>query len=193
MIKVGDKLVSEEVLAVKFACDLAACKGACCVKGDAGAPLDHEECHKLEEIYPTLEPYLSEKSKAAIAEQGKWTRFDDTFETPLVDGKECAYVVFEEGTAFCGIERAWQDGKIDFQKPVSCHLYPIRISHLGSIGLDAVNYDKWSICNAACHLGEHLQLPLFKFLKAPLTRKYGTEFYAELEEVYLAWKEQYDQ
>lgn len=193
MIRIGDKVVSQDVFDVRFACDLGACKGACCVKGDAGAPLEKEECEILDEIYPEVAPYLSEAARESIEKQGKWTQWDDKFETPLLEDKECVYVVFEEGIAFCGIERAWQDGKVKFQKPVSCHLYPIRISHLGSIGVDAVNYDQWSICNAACHNGEKLGLPVFRFLKAPLIRKYGTEFYNELEEINTAWQQQKEQ
>lgn len=190
MIRIKDKVVSQDIFDVHFACDLSACKGACCVKGDAGAPLEKEECEKLEEIYPEVAPYLPEKAREVIEQEGKWTDWEGQYETPLLEGKECVYVVFEEGTAFCGIEQAWQDGKIDFQKPISCHLYPVRISHLGSIDVDAINYDQWSICNAACYKGEQLGLPLYRFLKAPLTRKYGTEFYNELDEIYVAWQKQ---
>lgn len=193
MIRIGDKVVSQDVFDVKFACDLSACKGACCVKGDAGAPLEREECDILEEIYPEVEPYLSEASRDAIREQGKWTEWGGSYETPLLEGKECVYVVFENEVALCGIEQAYRDGKIRFQKPVSCHLYPIRISHLGSIDVDAVNYDEWSICKAACHNGEQLGLPVYRFLKAPLIRKYGTEFYNELEEIHTAWQQQKEQ
>lgn len=191
MIKIGDHLVSEELREHKFVCDLNACKGACCVEGDAGAPLAPEELQILEDIYPEVEPYLSEKSKASILEQGVWVQDGPGFyETPLVDGKECSYVIFEDGTSWCGIEKAWKEGKIDFQKPISCHLYPIRITELKSVGMDALNYDRWSICNAACHLGEKLKVPVYKFLKAPLQRKYGEAFYQELCEIMEALDQQ---
>lgn len=186
MIRIDDKLISQDVFERQFACDLGACQGACCVQGDAGAPLEDEECDILDEIYPQVAPYLSEASRQSIEAQGHWVENEDYLETPLLDGKECAYVVFEEGMALCGIEMAWKDKKTDFQKPISCHLYPIRVSKLGSINVEALNYDKWSICSDACDNGKRLGLPVFRFLKAPLIRKYGEEFYWELEEISVA-------
>ncbi len=193
MIRIGDKVVSQDVFDVKFACDLGACKGACCVKGDSGAPLEEEECKILDEIYPEVAPYLTEARRETIAAEGTWILGKEGYETPLLEGKECVYVVFNNGVALCGIEQAYRDGKIKFQKPVSCHLYPIRVNRMGSINVDALNYDQWSICNAACHKGERLGLPVFRFLKAPLIRKYGTRFYDELEEIHIAWQQQKEQ
>ncbi len=184
MVRIEDKLVSRGVFDVKFTCDLRACKGACCVKGDTGAPLEEEECKILDEIYPEVAPYLSVASRETVEEKGKWVKGTEGFETPLLEGRECAYVVFKEGIALCGIEQAFQDGGTKFHKPVSCHLYPIRINRLGSINVDALNYDQWSICNAACYKGEQLGLPVFRFLKTALIRKYGADFYNNLEEVY---------
>ncbi|MEM7035660.1 MAG: DUF3109 family protein [Bacteroidota bacterium] len=184
MIKIQDKLVSDELRTVHFVCDLAACKGACCVEGDAGAPLDPSEKKILEDIYPEVFPYLPPVSRRAIREQGPWTEdIPGMPETPLINDKECAYVVFEEGTAMCAIEMAHRDGKIDWPKPISCHLYPVRLSKLGNVDVEAVNYETWDICEAACTLGKSVKMPLYKFLRQPLTRKFGAEFYAELSAV----------
>ena len=185
MLAIGDTLVSEEILEKKFVCDLNACKGGCCVKGDYGAPLEDEELAVLEEIYPKVKPYLTRAGVEAIDKQGKYIRYSKKeWVTPLIKGKECAYTVFDPdssgGIAKCGIEKAWLDGKIGFQKPVSCHLYPIRINKLKS-GVDSVNYDRWSICKAACKLGDSLKVPVYKFLKSSLVRKYGDAWFDQLE------------
>ncbi|MEM1000032.1 MAG: DUF3109 family protein, partial [Bacteroidota bacterium] len=182
------KLVSDELRSVHFVCDLHACKGACCVEGDSGAPLDPEEREILENIYPQVAPYLSETSRAAIYEQGPWVKDDEGYGTPLVAGKECAYVIHgSDGMAHCGIERAYRDGRIDWPKPISCHLYPVRIKPLGSIEVQALNYDTWDICKPACTLGKELKVPLYKFLKAPLIRKYGERFYRTMEDIFDHW------
>lgn len=190
MIKIDDKLVSEDLRSVHFVCDLGACKGACCVEGDAGAPLEEDELPILEEVYQDVAPYLSPASRRAIREQGVWV--DDPEEgygTPLVEGKECAYVVFEDSTAFCGIERAWRDGKISWAKPISCHLYPVRIKELQSIEVEALNYDTWSICQPACANGKKLKVPLYRFLREPLTLKFGEQFYKQMAEIFEAMDE----
>ena len=182
MLATGETLVSEEILEKKFVCDLNACKGGCCVKGDYGAPLEDDELAVLEEIYPKVKPYLTKAGVEAIDKQGKYIRYSKKeWVTPLIKGKECAYTVFDGGIAKCGIEKAWLDGKIGFQKPVSCHLYPIRINKLKS-GVDSVNYDRWSICKAACKLGDALKVPVYKFLKSSLVRKYGEAWYDQLEQ-----------
>jgi len=181
MIAIGNTLISEEIIEKKFVCDLASCKGACCVKGDYGAPLEDNEIEILDRIYDAVEPYIPESGRAAIKKQGKYLRYEKKeWVTPLVKGKECAYTIFENGIAKCAIEKAYYDGKVDWKKPISCHLYPIRINKHRS-GLDAVNYDRWSICNPACKLGESLKVPVFKFLKEALVRKYGEKWYNELE------------
>ncbi len=183
MLAVGDTLVSEEIIEKKFVCDLSACKGACCVKGDYGAPLEEAELPILDRVYNKVKPYLTETGIKAIERQGKYLLYAKTeWVTPLVNGKECAYTIFEKGIAKCGIEKAYFDGKIDFQKPVSCHLYPIRINKMKS-GVDALNYDRWSICKAACKHGESLKVPVFRFLRNSLIRKYGEKWYEQLEQV----------
>lgn len=180
MIELDGKLLSTDLFKKEFVCNLGACKGACCVEGNAGAPLDEAEAELLEQLYPKFESYLSEEGKAAVAQQGKSVQGLGELETPLINGKECAYTVFEnDGTASCGIEKAYLDGKIDWKKPISCHLYPIRIAKYSSF--EALNYDRWSICSDACTLGAELKVPVFRFLKEPLIRKYGSDFYNELE------------
>jgi hypothetical protein len=182
MLAIGETLVSEDILEKKFVCDLNACKGGCCVKGDYGAPLEDDELPILDSIYPVIKPYLTASGIEALEEQGKYIRYSKKeWVTPLVKGKECAYTVFDKGVAKCGIEKAWLDGKIDFQKPVSCHLYPIRINRMKS-GVDSVNYDRWSICKAACKLGDSLKVPVYRFLKSSLVRKYGAAWFEQLEE-----------
>jgi len=192
-IQIKDTVVSSEIFEEAFVCDLSRCKGACCVEGDAGAPLETLEVKILEKEYENIKPFLRSEGIAAIEEQGTSildTR-DDEPVTPLVEGKECAYVVFDEkGTALCGIENAWKAGKTSFRKPISCHLYPIRINKYRTF--EAVNYHKWEICSPACSLGLELKVPVFKFLKEALIRKYGQEWYDEADQVALLWKEQRD-
>ncbi len=181
MLAIGETLVSEEVIEKKFVCDLNACKGACCVKGDYGAPLEDAELPVLDKIYEKVKPYMSPDGIKAVEKQGKYVLYDKKeWVTPLIKGRECAYTFFEKGIAKCAIEKAYYEDKIDFKKPISCHLYPIRINKMKS-GVEAVNYDKWKICDPACSLGATLQVPVFKFLKDSLTRKYGEEWYKQLE------------
>ncbi len=182
MIQVGAVLVADDVIAKKFVCDLEKCRGACCVGGDSGAPLDEEELGILEEIYDKVEPYLTEDGKNSIKKYGKYlVDSDGDYVTPLVNGDlECAYTIFENGVAKCGIEKAWEDKVIDFKKPISCHLYPIRITKMKT-GAEALNYHKWDLCKAACTLGKKLDVPVYQFLKNPLIRKYGEKWFAELE------------
>lgn len=189
MISIGDALVSEDILEKEFVCDLSKCNGACCVEGDAGAPLDEREVQKLEDIYEDVKPYLRPEGVRAIERQGTSVidGSDGESVTPLVNGAECAYVIIDEkGTTKCGIEKAWEEGKVDWQKPVSCHLYPIRIDSYPSY--DAVNYHKWQICAPACDLGAQLKVPVYKFTRDALIRKYGNAWYQELEEVADLWQ-----
>ena len=184
-IVIDDVIISGELLKEVFTCDLTACKGACCVEGEGGAPLEDEEVPLLEAAFEVVKPYLPEKGLKAIEAQGLYIEeYPGELATPLVDdNRECAYTVFaENGTAQCGIELAWLDGKTPFRKPVSCHLYPVRI-HKGN-KMEAVNYERWDICSAACALGEKTQIPVFRFVKDALLRKYGEEFYGILEHVY---------
>lgn len=183
MIAIGSTLCSEEVFTHAFVCDLGKCQGACCVEGDAGAPLRDEELLVLDRIRPALEPFLRPEGLAALAEQGNYVRDSDgEWVTPLVAGKECAYVVFKGGTSFCGIETAHRAGVVDWPKPLSCHLYPIRVTSYKAY--DALNVDHWKVCEPACSLGRELNVPVFRFLKNSLIRAYGTEWYEEAEQVY---------
>ena len=181
MIAIKDTLVSEDLLEKKFVCDLTRCKGACCVEGESGAPLEKEELKEMEKVYPVVRDMLPAKGRKAIEKQGLYLEDDDgDWVTPLVaPNKECAYTIFEDGIAKCSIEKAYHEGKTNFRKPISCHLYPVRITKYKSY--DAVNYEHWKNCSPACKLGAALKLPVYQFLKESLTRKYGKEWYSELE------------
>ncbi len=180
MLKVGDILVSDDVKEVEFVCHLEKCKGACCVEGELGAPLDEDELPILESIQDEIKPYLTKEGLKSIKRHGTWVLDEDgDFSTPTIQGKECAYSLYDEqGILKCGIEQAYLDGKTKFRKPISCHLYPIRITKKKNF--EAVNYHKWSVCSAACILGKSLGIPVYKFLKEPLIRKYGKAWYKEL-------------
>lgn len=183
MIKVDEVLISDDIRDKEFVCNLEKCKGACCVEGDYGAPLEESELQILENIYPTVKPYLTPKGIKAIEKQGTHTIDDDgEYCTPVIDGRECAYSMYDKkGILKCGIEQAYNDGKLGWKKPISCHLYPIRVT--SKKNFEALNYHKWHICSPACSLGRELQVPIYKFLKEPLIRKYGAEWYAKLEKV----------
>jgi len=181
MIEIGKTLISENIIEEKFVCNIAACKGECCVQGDAGAPLVEDEKKILEDIFDKVKPFITEKGIKSVEEFGAWTTDEfDELVTPLIDGKECAYTVFDDnGVAKCGIEDAYNAGAITWRKPQSCHLYPIRITEYSEF--TAVNYHEWDICSAACVLGEELKVPVYKFLKEPLITQFGADWYKELE------------
>ena len=182
MFQLGKTIVSEDILQKDFVCNLSACHGACCVDGDAGAPLTTDETKILEQIYPKIKPFLRPQGIAAIEAQGTWVvGAEQDLETPLIENKDCAYVIFDGKTALCGIEQAYNQGIIDFKKPVSCHLYPIRVKDFTEFA--AVNYDKWDICDPACALGAELEVPVYKFVKEALVRRFGADWYMELEKV----------
>lgn len=182
MFQLHKTIVSEEILEKEFVCNLSACKGTCCVDGDAGAPLSLEETDILKEIYPKVKPFLRKEGIKAIEEQGtSVTGFDSEPETTLIDGKDCAYVIFDGKTALCGIEQAYNQGIVTWKKPISCHLYPIRIKEYADFA--AVNYHKWHICDDACDLGKELGVPVYVFLKESLIRKFGQEWYNELDKI----------
>ena len=192
MIQIDNKLISEDIFSEEFVCNLSKCKGACCVEGDVGAPLDRDETRILEDIFEKVKPYLRPEGVKAIEQQGTWTAdpMDGDFVTPMVDGAECAYVIFDEkGITKCGIEKAYEDGAVDWQKPISCHLYPIRVNEYSTF--TALNYHEWPICNDACTLGKELQVPIYKFLKTPLIRKYGEDFYQVLTEAAEEWEREF--
>ncbi len=181
LVEIGDKIVSTEIFEQKFVCDLNACKGACCIEGDAGAPLTIEEVDLLEEAYEQVKPYMRPEGIKAVEEQGVFYMDQDNEPvTTLVNGAECAFVYFDEkGITKCAVEQAHNEGKITFKKPISCHLYPIRVRKFHDY--QALNYDRWSICAPACACGESLNIPVFRFLKEPLIRAFGEEFFNELE------------
>lgn len=182
MIAIDKTLISEDLLEKKFVCDLNACKGACCVAGDSGAPLEKDELPILDSILEKVKPYMVKKGIKAVEKYGSYViDGDGDYTTTLVSpGAECAFVFFDENKiAKCAIEQAYYDGKIDWKKPISCHLYPVRIT--AHKEYDAVNYDKWSICKPACECGAKLDVPVYKFLKEPLIRKYGKDWFKQLE------------
>jgi hypothetical protein len=179
MIQIDNTIVSSDILNVKFCCDLTICKGACCIHGDSGAPLEPEEADLLIDIFDQLKPYLRKESVESINMQGTSViDLDGDIVTPLLNGKECVYVYFEDGIAKCAIEKAWLDNKVKFQKPSSCHLYPIRLNKYKDF--EAVNYHTWDICKCAINKGVKENVPLFIFLETPLTRKYGKDWYKQL-------------
>ena len=180
MLEIGKTLISLDVLQKKFCCDLSVCKGACCVHGDSGAPLMPEEKEILARVYPDVKEFMRKEGRKAVSEQGLFVvdSEGDTV-TPLINKGECAFVVFENGVALCAIEIACQKGRIDWLKPLSCHLYPIRIKSYKTF--DAVNYDSWDICQAALVKGEKLGLPVYVFVKDALIRAYGQDWFDQLD------------
>ena len=191
--EIDGKLVSHELFEKKFVCDLNACKGTCCVEGDAGAPLEKEELLILEEIQDIVKEFLPAKAVKALEEQGPFVLDDDgEFVTPLVNNKECAYAFFDnKGIAKCGIEEAHRLGKVGFKKPISCHLFPIRLTKLKEH--IALNYSYWHICEPACDCGEKLDVKVYKFLREAIVRKFGQQFFDELESLDLHLQKGKDQ
>ncbi len=181
MIEIDDKIVSADLLRECFACDLAQCKGICCVEGNSGAPLEMDEVDVLEEEWENYRPYMTPEGIEAVERQGFMVVDPDgDYTTPLVDDAECAFSCEENGITYCAIERAWKEGKTSFRKPISCHLYPIRLASFsnGSIGL---NYHRWEVCRPACECGKRLGIPVYRALKEPIVRRFGEDFYHQLE------------
>lgn len=191
VIAIENVIVSDDVVEAKFVCDLHKCKGGCCEDGDAGAPLEKEEKKLIDKYFDTIRPYLTPEGLREIKSQGKYL-YDREFGwvTPTIDGKICAYGHRDhQGIIKCGIEQAYNDGKIDWKKPISCHLYPIRIAK--SREYIRVNYEpRETLCQPGCALGKKLKLPVYQFLKEALIRKFGTEFYETLHQVAI---EHYDE
>lgn len=184
MIMINHTLVSEEVVQEHFLCNLDACKGACCWEGDYGAPLEEEELRTLESIYDDIKPFLRPEGRAVIEREGLYAYVEEAKEyaTPLIDHGPCAYMTYDrDGVAQCGIEKAYKAGATDFRKPISCHLYPIRVKRNAQSGLELLEYDRWEICSAACTLGAREQLPIYRFVREALIRKYGADFYEALD------------
>lgn len=181
MIEIDDKIVSADLLRECFACDLSQCRGICCVEGNAGAPLEADEVDILEREYEAYRPYMTAEGIEAVERQGFMVvDAEGDYTTPLVDDAECAYARNENGVTLCAIEKAWLEGKTPFRKPISCHLYPIRLVHFsnGSIGL---NYHRWSVCEPARRCGRKLGIPVYRALREPIIRRFGEEFYRALE------------
>ncbi len=181
MIQIDDVVVSLDIFCEKFVCDLGSCKGICCVEGDAGAPVELDEVAELEAILPMVWDDLSAEARSVIERQGVvYTDCDGDLVTSIVDNKNCVFTCYDEkGCCCCAIERAYRTGKTSFYKPISCHLYPIRIGQYGAYS--AVSYHRWDVCKAAVLLGQKLDVPVYRFLKEPLIRKFGAAWYRELE------------
>ncbi|MEO1436487.1 MAG: DUF3109 family protein [Bacteroidota bacterium] len=184
MIIIGDVLVSDDVVQEQFICNLKACKGACCWEGDFGAPLNQQEMADLSKHLDHILPYLDDQGRETISRKGPYEFFKEENDhgTPLLENGRCAYLTFNEsGIGLCGIEQAHREGAIPFNKPISCHLYPIRVVEEPQSGFIALNYDRWDICSAACALGKKESMPLYRFLKGPLIRRFGEAFYEDLD------------
>lgn len=181
LVEIQDKVVSLDLFEKKFVCDLNACKGACCIEGDAGAPITEEEIAVLEDDLEFIKPYMRPEGIAEVEKTGVfYMDWDNEPVTTLVNGAECAFVFFDEkGITKCAIEQSHKDGKTSFKKPISCHLYPIRAQKYAEF--EALNYNEWKICAPACACGENLNVKVYKFLKEPIVRAYGEAFYEEME------------
>ncbi|MCL1937428.1 MAG: DUF3109 family protein [Candidatus Azobacteroides sp.] len=180
MIQINNTLLVREIIDEFFLCDLSVCKGICCVEGDAGAPVEYDEIARLEAILAEVEHDLSSEAKKVIDQQGAvCLDSDGEYVTSIVKGKDCVFTCYDEkGYCRCAIEKAYREGKIDFQKPISCHLYPIRVVNYN--GFQALNYHYWHVCHAAKILGKKEGVKVYQFLKEPLIRKFGNEWYESL-------------
>jgi Protein of unknown function (DUF3109) len=184
LIAIGNKLISDEVASEQFVCDLNSCKGGCCEDGDTGAPLENEELQILRDLYSSVKPYLTPEGISVLEQQGLYA-YDQEFGwvTPTVGGCICAYGFRDRhGVIKCGIEQAYMDNKISWKKPISCHLFPVKITRSKRKDLEYLNYEpREDLCRAACKLGKKLKVPVYAFLKEAIIRKYGSEFYYTLE------------
>lgn len=180
MIQIQHTVISEDIFEEKFICDLCKCKGQCCVDGESGAPITKEEYTEINEILPEIWDDLSPKAQELINEQGiAYTDYDGELVTSIIKGEECVFTFFDEnGVCKCAIDNAYREGRISVQKPISCHLYPIRLKEY--VEFTALNYNRWSICEPAVDLGRKNGVPLYRFLKEPLIRKFGEDWYNEV-------------
>ena len=195
MILIENTVISDDIAEKFFVCDLLKCKGACCVEGDLGAPLNDDELPIMQEIYEQVKPYLSEIGIQTIEKEGVYVKdWEGDYSTPVIEGRECAYAIYDDRNILkCGIEQAYLEGKTeaivhDWKKPISCHLYPIRIQEYKEY--DAVNYHSWHICKPACECGSQLNVPVYAFLKEPLIRKYGEAWFNEVDAIFKAYGHQ---
>ncbi len=179
MLIIDDIMVSDDLYLVKFVCPVTKCKGACCVEGDAGAPLEEEEISLMEDYLDKIMDYMIPEGLDTVIRGGVFDYdIEGAYVTPLIKDGDCAFINFTEGIAWCAIERAYEEGKIPFRKPISCHLYPVRLTKIGKS--EAVNYHRWQICDVAIEEGTREGVPLYVFLKDPLIRKYGESWYNKL-------------
>ena len=182
MIEIDDKIVSADLLRECFACDISRCKGICCVEGDAGAPVTIDEVAGIEDALDTVWGSLSAAAQSVIDKQGvAYTDEEGDLVTSIVNGKDCVFTCYDKGCCLCTLEKAYRAGQTKFCKPISCALYPIRVKQLSN-GMAALNYHRWDVCKEAVKKGRELNLPVYKFLKEPLIRRFGAEWYSELEE-----------
>lgn len=190
MIQIEDIVVSSDILTEKFICNLEACQGECCIEGDAGAPVEKNEVAELEKVLPVVWDELSPEAQAVIKKQGVvYTDQDGDLVTSIVGNKNCVFTCYDEkGCCYCAIEKAYREGKCNFYKPVSCHLYPIRIENYGPY--TSVNYHRWDVCKAAAVLGKMKGVPVYQFLKEPLIRKFGADWYQMLSDCAEEWTKQ---
>lgn len=180
IIEIDNVLVSTDIFTEYFCCDLDACKGICCVEGDAGAPVTIDEIAGIEDAIDTVWDDLSATAQAVIDKQGvAYTDRDGDLVTSIVGGKDCVFTCYEKGCCLCALERAWRAGKTAFCKPISCALYPIREKKLSN-GMVALNYNRWDVCHDAVKKGNELRLPVYSFLRDPLVRRFGEDFYQQL-------------
>ncbi len=181
MIEIDGKIISTDILTTKFCCDITKCKGICCVEGNAGAPLEIEEVDILESEYNNYSEYMTQEGRDVIDKEGFMiVDLDGDYTTPLINDSECAFSFKEGDITLCAIEKAYKEGKTTFYKPISCHLYPIRLANFsnGSIGL---NYHRWGVCSSALENGAKIGTPMYRVLEAPITRRFGADFYKALE------------
>ena len=180
IIEIDNVLVSTDIFTEYFCCDLDACKGICCVEGDAGAPVTIDEIAGIEDAIDTVWDDLSATAQAVIDKQGvAYTDRDGDLVTSIVGGKDCVFTCYEKGCCLCALERAWRAGKTAFCKPISCALYPIREKKLSN-GMVALNYNRWDVCHDAVKKGNELRLPVYRFLRDPLVRRFGEDFDQQL-------------
>ncbi len=182
MIEIDGKIVSTDLLTVPFLCDLKQCRGLCCVEGTGGAPLTDEEIDVLEREYDNYSRYMMPEGREIVEREG-FMVVDEygEYATPLIGGADCVFSFQEDGVAYCAIERAYNNGECGFRKPVSCHLYPVRVKRFrnGTVGL---NYNRWDICSSALECGKRLGVPMYRMLKDAIVRAFGQEFYDALTE-----------
>jgi hypothetical protein len=188
MLLHDNTLISLDLLEKEFVCNLSACKGACCIEGESGAPLEEEEISIIAQNLEGIKPYMDSRALNLLTQEGfhEYDR-DGDLVTKCLNGRECIFAITEEGIYKCAIEKACNEGKSTFKKPVSCHLYPVRVAKVGDYV--ALNYNKWEVCDPACSLGNSLKVPVFKFLKDALVRRFGTDWYQGLEEIAHEYKQ----